>query len=70
LPAALRGPALTAVRDAYVAGLHQGSLVAAGATAVAALTALIFLPARPARTSAAEPAGFSAAAVPSGAAAR
>jgi EmrB/QacA subfamily drug resistance transporter len=70
LPAALRGPALAAVRDAYVAGLHQGSLVAAGATAVAALTALIFLPARPARTSAAESPDFSAAAVPSGAAAR
>lgn len=53
LPAGVRGPALTAVRSAYVAGLHQGSLVAAGATAVAALGALIFLPARARQTPAA-----------------
>jgi EmrB/QacA subfamily drug resistance transporter len=48
VPAALRQPAIAAVRDAYVAGLHQGSFVAAGAAGVAALAAAIFLPARPA----------------------
>jgi EmrB/QacA subfamily drug resistance transporter len=47
LPAGLRAPAFAAVRGAYVAGLHQGSLVAAGATAIAAVAALVFLPARP-----------------------
>jgi EmrB/QacA subfamily drug resistance transporter len=50
MPGALRGPAVAAVRDAYIAGLHQGSLVAAAAAGVAALAALIFLPARAAHT--------------------
>jgi EmrB/QacA subfamily drug resistance transporter len=50
LPAALRASALAVVRNAYVAGLHQGSFVAAAATAVAALAALVFLPARPGET--------------------
>jgi len=53
LPAALRGPAIAAVRDAYMAGLHQGSVVAAVAAGVAALGALTFLPARPAHTASA-----------------
>ncbi|HXW87642.1 MAG TPA: DHA2 family efflux MFS transporter permease subunit [Streptosporangiaceae bacterium] len=46
LPAGLRELAMAAVRAAYMAGFHQGSLVAAGATAIAALAAVIFLPAR------------------------
>ncbi|HXZ63173.1 MAG TPA: DHA2 family efflux MFS transporter permease subunit [Streptosporangiaceae bacterium] len=46
LPAGLRELAMTAVRAAYMSGFHQGSLVAAGATAMAALGAVIFLPAR------------------------
>jgi EmrB/QacA subfamily drug resistance transporter len=54
MPAALRGPAIAAVRDAYMAGLHQGSIVAAVAAGVAALAALTFLPARPAHTPSAE----------------
>jgi MFS family permease len=46
-PAALQPAAATAVKQAFVTGLHQGSLAAAGATAAAALVALAFLPARP-----------------------
>jgi EmrB/QacA subfamily drug resistance transporter len=46
LPAGLSEVAATAVRQAFMTGLHQGSLVAAGATAAAALVALLFLPAR------------------------
>jgi hypothetical protein len=46
LPAGLRDAAAAAAQQAFVTGLHQGSLVAAGATAAAALVALIFLPAR------------------------
>jgi len=46
LPPALREAAAAAARQAFVTGVHQGSLVAAGATAAAALVALIFLPAR------------------------
>jgi EmrB/QacA subfamily drug resistance transporter len=42
----LREVAATAAQQAFVTGVHQGSLVAAGATASAALVALIFLPAR------------------------
>jgi MFS transporter, DHA2 family, multidrug resistance protein len=53
MPAALRAPAVAAVRDAYMAGLHQGSIVAAAAAGVAALAALIFLPARAAHAVAA-----------------
>jgi hypothetical protein len=46
LPPGLREVALNAVREAFMTGLHQGSAVAAGATAGAALVALIFLPSR------------------------
>jgi EmrB/QacA subfamily drug resistance transporter len=46
LPPGLREVAAAAARQAFMAGLHQGSLVAAGATAGAAFVALIFLPAR------------------------
>ncbi len=38
--------AAAAAQQAFMTGVHQGSLVAAGATAAAALVALIFLPAR------------------------
>ena len=34
------------MRQAFISGLHSGSLVAAGATAAAALVTLAFLPAR------------------------
>jgi MFS transporter, DHA2 family, multidrug resistance protein len=46
LPPGLRGLAAAAARQAFVAGLHNGSLVAAAATALAALATLVFLPAR------------------------
>jgi MFS transporter, DHA2 family, multidrug resistance protein len=46
LPLPLRDAAETAVRTAFMAGLHRGSVVAAGTAAVAALVALAFLPAR------------------------
>jgi EmrB/QacA subfamily drug resistance transporter len=46
LPVALRGPVTAAVREAFISGLSAGSLVAAAATATAALGALAFLPAR------------------------
>ena len=46
LPGGLRGGAAEAVRQAFINGLHSGSLVAAGATAAAALVTLAFLPAR------------------------
>jgi EmrB/QacA subfamily drug resistance transporter len=46
LPAAVRGPAAQAVRDAFMSGLSAGSLVAAAATAAAAVGALALLPAR------------------------
>ncbi len=45
-PAGVREDAAAAVRQAFMTGLHGGSLVAAGATALAALAALVFLPAR------------------------
>jgi EmrB/QacA subfamily drug resistance transporter len=45
-PPALRAAAAESVRQAFTAGLHQGSAVAAAATAAAAVVALIFLPAR------------------------
>jgi len=45
-PAALQGAAAESVRQAFTAGLHRGSAVAAAATAAAAVVALIFLPAR------------------------
>ena len=46
LPGGLREGAAEAVRQAFINGLHSGSLVAAGATAAAALITLAFLPAR------------------------
>jgi hypothetical protein len=46
LPPALRDAAAAATRQAFMDGLHGGSLVAAGATLVAALATLAFLPAR------------------------
>jgi DHA2 family multidrug resistance protein-like MFS transporter len=45
-PAPLRDAAASAVRSAFVAGLHRGSLVAAGTALAAALVALVFVPAR------------------------
>ena len=45
-PAALQPAAADAVRQAFMTGIHQGSLVAAGVTAVATVAALAFLPAR------------------------
>ena len=45
-PAPLRGAAEAAVRNAFVTGLHRGSLVAAGTALAAALVALVFVPAR------------------------
>jgi EmrB/QacA subfamily drug resistance transporter len=56
LPPALRGFAATAARQAFMSGLHNGSLVAAGATAVAALATLAFLPARVRQPASAQPA--------------
>jgi EmrB/QacA subfamily drug resistance transporter len=65
-PAPVRDAAASAVSNAFVAGLHRGSLVAAGTSLVAALVALAFVPARAAcgadpaiglaRTDAADPA--------------
>ena len=46
LPGGLRDGAAEAVRQAFINGLHTGSLAAAGATAAAALVTLAFLPAR------------------------
>ncbi|TAK68273.1 MAG: DHA2 family efflux MFS transporter permease subunit [Actinomycetota bacterium] len=46
LPAAVQPAATAAVRDAFLAGLSAASWVAVGATAVAAIGALLFLPAR------------------------
>ena len=45
-PPALQAAAAAGVRDAFMAGLHEGSLVAACATFAAALVALAFLPSR------------------------
>jgi hypothetical protein len=56
LPPALRGVAATAARQAFMSGLNHGSLVAAGATAVAALATLAFLPARVRQPASAPPA--------------
>jgi len=46
LPPVMQEAAANGVRQAFVTGLHSGSLVAAGATAVAAIATLAFLPAR------------------------
>ncbi|HEU5418503.1 MAG TPA: DHA2 family efflux MFS transporter permease subunit [Streptosporangiaceae bacterium] len=46
LPPGLREAAVGATRQAFMDGLHSGSLVAAAATAAAALATLAFLPAR------------------------
>ncbi len=55
LPSGVREGAAEAVRQAFINGLHSGSLVATAATAAAALITLAFLPARvrPARPAAA-----------------
>ena len=53
LPPVVRDAAANGVRQAFVTGLHSGSLVAAGATAVAAIATLAFLPARVRRPAAA-----------------
>jgi len=45
-PPTLQAAAAESVRQAFTAGLHRGSAVAAAATAAAAVVALIFLPAR------------------------
>jgi EmrB/QacA subfamily drug resistance transporter len=55
LPPALRAAATSGVQDAFMTGLHAGSLVAAAATAAAALVALLFLPARATHVSAEAP---------------
>jgi DHA2 family multidrug resistance protein-like MFS transporter len=47
LPVSARAGAGDAVREAFMAGLKSGSLIAAAATAVAAVGVLICLPARP-----------------------
>jgi EmrB/QacA subfamily drug resistance transporter len=49
LPPGLREAAATAARQSFIHGLQAGSLVAAAATAVAALATLAFLPARVSR---------------------
>jgi len=46
LPPAEAGTVVTATSDAFVSGLSAGSWVAAGATAIAAMAVLLFLPAR------------------------
>jgi EmrB/QacA subfamily drug resistance transporter len=46
LPATVRDSAVAAVKDAFMAGLSAGSVVAAVATGVAAVGALLWLPAR------------------------
>jgi EmrB/QacA subfamily drug resistance transporter len=45
-PAPLRGAAASAVRSAFLVGVHRGSLVAAGTTLAAAVLALALLPSR------------------------
>ena len=45
-PPALQAATAESVRQAFTAGLHRGSAVAAAATAAGAVVALIFLPAR------------------------
>ncbi len=45
LPAALHTPAIAAVHHAFISGLSAASLLAAGATALGALAALVYLPA-------------------------
>lgn len=57
LPPAERGPAVDVVHHAFISGLSAGSLVAAAATALAAVAALIFLPARAVPADVASPAG-------------
>ena len=45
-PAPLRAAAASSVQSAFLAGVHRGSLVAAGTTLAASLLALAFLPSR------------------------
>jgi MFS transporter, DHA2 family, multidrug resistance protein len=56
MPPAQREAAMGAVSHAFISGLHAGSLVAAGAAAAAAVTALVFLPARASRVPGTAPA--------------
>ena len=58
LPDEVRAPVAAAVRDAFMSGLSAGSLVAAAATGLAAVGALVLLPARHRAT--ADPTGSSA----------
>jgi hypothetical protein len=53
LPPGLREAAVHAAQQAFMTGLHQGSVVAAAAAVAAALVALTFLPARAGKQSAA-----------------
>jgi EmrB/QacA subfamily drug resistance transporter len=45
-PPALQGPAADAVRQAFMTGVHHGSIVTAATAAAAALVALVLLPSR------------------------
>ena len=45
-PPSLQGAAAEAVRQAFITGVHRGSLVAAGAAAAGALVALVLVPSR------------------------
>jgi len=45
-PAALQPTAAEAVSQAFMAGVHRGSVVAAGAAAAAALVAVFLVPSR------------------------
>jgi EmrB/QacA subfamily drug resistance transporter len=46
LPAAAAGPAVRAANNSFMTGLHAGSMTVACATLLAAVVALVFLPAR------------------------
>jgi hypothetical protein len=57
-PAPLRAAAADVVSSAFMVGLHRGAFVAACTVAVAALVALVFLPARAATSGAPEITGI------------
>jgi EmrB/QacA subfamily drug resistance transporter len=48
-PAPTRAAAVDVVRSAFMVGIHRGSLVAAAVCGIAALMAVVFVPAHPAR---------------------
>jgi hypothetical protein len=54
VPGSAAGPAVQVIRQSFMDGLISGSLVSAGACLVAALAALLFLPARQAAAAAEE----------------